>query len=145
MHVLGGEPAGPEQKLEPFRPAALGADLAAAQKVAFRDDADQLARRVDNRQAADSVLQHQARRLQQRFMRPDGNDLPRHDIANLHDRCLSVSAGDCRSISRRPQPFRRFSADRLRSTMRRELGTSIAAVLSRHVKVRDTVSMVRPR
>ena len=43
------------------------------------------------------------------------------------------------------QLFRRFSADRLRNTIRRELGTSIAALLSRHLNVRDTVSMVKPR
>ncbi len=43
------------------------------------------------------------------------------------------------------QAFSRLSAARLRSTMRRELGSSIAAAFSRWVSVRDTVSMVRPR
>jgi hypothetical protein len=33
----------------------------------------------------------------------------------------------------------------LHNTIRRELGTSIAALLSRHLNVRDTVSMVKPR
>jgi hypothetical protein len=39
----------------------------------------------------------------------------------------------------------RMSADRLRSTMWRELGTSMVAQLSKDVSVRETVSMVRPR
>src|ERR1022692_2116695 len=41
--------------------------------------------------------------------------------------------------------FNRLSAARLRNTMRRELGTAIAAVFSSWVSVRDTVSIVRPR
>jgi len=43
------------------------------------------------------------------------------------------------------QAFNRVSAAWLRNTMRRELGTEIAAEFSSCVKVRDTVSMVRPR
>ena len=38
-----------------------------------------------------------------------------------------------------------IGTERFRSTMRRDIGTSIAAALSRAVSVRETVSMVRPR
>lgn len=41
--------------------------------------------------------------------------------------------------------FNLFKAPRLRSTTRREVGSSIAASLSSCVKVRDTVSIVSPR
>ena len=50
-----------------------------------------------------------------------------------------------RSASSSDQQFKRDSAERFRSTMRREVGTSIVAELSRPVSVRETVSMVRPR
>ena len=43
------------------------------------------------------------------------------------------------------QAFKRRSAARLRSTIRRELGSAIAALFSRVVNVRETVSMVSPR
>ena len=43
------------------------------------------------------------------------------------------------------QAFKRRSAARLRSTIRRELGSAIAALFSRIVNVRETVSMVSPR
>lgn len=45
----------------------------------------------------------------------------------------------------RSQAFNRFNAERLRSRIRRELGTSIAAAFSKWVSVRETVSIVRPR
>jgi hypothetical protein len=41
--------------------------------------------------------------------------------------------------------FIRSKAERLRSTIRREVGTSIAAVVANCVNVRETVSMVSPR
>ena len=43
------------------------------------------------------------------------------------------------------QPFSRPSAVRLRRTIRRELGSSIVAVSSSWLSVRDTVSIVSPR
>src|SRR5208282_3903359 len=57
VHVFSGEPSGPDEKLEPLWPPALGADLAAAQKVSFRHHADEIACRVDDRETADAVLQ----------------------------------------------------------------------------------------
>lgn len=43
------------------------------------------------------------------------------------------------------QPFIRFSAERLRNTICREVGRAIAAEHSNEVRVRDTVSIVKPR
>jgi hypothetical protein len=51
----------------------------------------------------------------------------------------------CAGHVERTQPFIRFSAERLRSTIRREHGTSMAAQLSRDVSVREMVSIVKPR
>jgi hypothetical protein len=41
--------------------------------------------------------------------------------------------------------FVRFNAERLRSTTRRDVGNAIAALFSRCVIMRDTVSIVSPR
>ena len=59
MHVFFRDPAGPEQEFEPFRPPPLGADLTAAEKISFGHHADQSPLCIDDRQAADPVLQHQ--------------------------------------------------------------------------------------
>src|SRR5215469_1380538 len=56
--VFIGQPARPDEKLDPSRPPTLRADLGSAQKVALGDDADNIPRVVDNGQAADPVLQH---------------------------------------------------------------------------------------
>lgn len=48
-------------------------------------------------------------------------------------------------LNRWTYAFNRVRADRLRSTIRREVGSSIAAAFSNCVSVRDTVSMVSPR
>jgi hypothetical protein len=51
----------------------------------------------------------------------------------------------CRQRNRWTYAFNRVRADRLRSTIRREVGSSIAAAFSNCVRVRETVSMVSPR
>ena len=48
-------------------------------------------------------------------------------------------------LNRWTYAFNRVRADRLRSTIRREVGSSIAAAFSNCVSVRETVSMVSPR
>jgi hypothetical protein len=67
--------------------------------------------------------------------------------AMIADICCDCSdrRPDPERPKKQPQPFMRLSADRLRSTMWRELGTSMVAQLSKDVSVRETVSMVRPR
>ena len=68
MHIFGGEPPRPYQEFEPFRPLTLRADLAAAEKVSFRHNADELACRIDDWQPADPVLQHQLHGFEDRFI-----------------------------------------------------------------------------
>ena len=143
MHVVLRQLAGTDNELEPFRAAALGAELAAAQKVALGHDADQLAVLVENRQAADPVLQHQPRGFEDLVVALDGNHVPRHDIFDLHGR--RPFGFEFVRLTVEAQPFMRVSAKRLRNTMRRDVGTSIVAAVSSDVSVRDTVSMVSPR
>ena len=91
VHVFLGQFARAEDEFEPFRALSLGADFAAPQKISFRHDADQLAFCIDHRQSADPVLQHQARSLDDRLIGADGNDVPRHDIFDLHGPLQSMN------------------------------------------------------
>ena len=56
MNVIGRRFTGAEQEFEPAAALALCADFAAADEIAFRDDADQLAGRIDHRKSADMPL-----------------------------------------------------------------------------------------
>ena len=91
LHVFLSELARTEDEFEPLRTLALGADFAAAQKIAFRDDTDQFALGIDHRQAADPVLQHHARRLHDRLVSADGYDVLRHHIFDLHGSLPSLN------------------------------------------------------
>jgi len=71
--------------LQPFRPLAAGADLATAQKIAFRDDADELASVVHDGKAADMGPQHDPGRFLDRGVRRDGDHVFRHDLVRAHD------------------------------------------------------------
>jgi hypothetical protein len=53
---------------------ALGTDFTAAKEIALRDDADQLAGRVDHRKPADMPLQHRVRGFDDRGLRSDGDN-----------------------------------------------------------------------
>jgi hypothetical protein len=64
LDIFLGETARPDQEFQPARPLARGAGLGAAQEIPFRHHADQGARGIDHRQAADVILQHQPDRLQ---------------------------------------------------------------------------------
>jgi hypothetical protein len=59
MDIVPCKPAGSEDELQPSRSLPLGAGLGAAQKIAFRHNADNDAAGVHNGQAADPVVQHQ--------------------------------------------------------------------------------------
>ena len=61
VDVFAGQPSGPEQEFEPFRPPPLRANLAAPGKISLCYHADEIASRIDHRQAANPVLQHRAR------------------------------------------------------------------------------------
>ncbi|MHC2932871.1 hypothetical protein ACVJA9_007668 [Bradyrhizobium diazoefficiens] len=63
-----------------------GADLAAADEVSFRDDADELAGVVDHREAADVPLQHDVGRLDDAGIGGDRDDRPGHDLMGAHGR-----------------------------------------------------------
>src|SRR5271169_1204011 len=93
MDIFVGEAARPDDEFQPFRPAALRAELAAAQEIAFGHDAYQFTVFVDHRQPADAVLQHQPRGFKDGFVRPDRNHVARHDIFNLHGSISSVLTG----------------------------------------------------
>ena len=70
---------------------------------------------------------------------------PRRTAASSQGRRVAWFKVGAAAYARDAYAFMLESAERLRSTMRRELGSPIAAVLSSCVSVRDTVSMVRPR
>jgi hypothetical protein len=86
VHIVLRQLAGTDNELDPLRPAALRAELAAAQKVALGHDADEFAVLVEDRQAADPVLQHQPRGFEHLVVVLHGNHVPRHDIFDLHGR-----------------------------------------------------------
>src|SRR3954447_12202633 len=63
MDKVAGRLAGSEDEAQPAATLASGPHLAAADKIAFRDDADELAGILDHSQAADMPLQHDVCRL----------------------------------------------------------------------------------
>ena len=63
---------------------ALGAEFAAANEIAFRDNADELSLGVHHRKAADLPLQHGVRGLDDRGVGCDGGDWPGHDLVGAH-------------------------------------------------------------
>jgi hypothetical protein len=56
MNVIGCGSAGTQQEFEPAAALALGADLAAANEIALRHDADELAAGIDHGKTADMAL-----------------------------------------------------------------------------------------
>jgi hypothetical protein len=59
---------------------ALGADFAAPNEVAFRDDADELTGRVDDQEPTDVPLQHGGRGFDDRSLRSDSDNGSSHDL-----------------------------------------------------------------
>src|SRR3954468_23389476 len=84
MNVIGCGNAGAQQEFEPAAALALRADLAAANEIALRDDADQLAGGIDHRKPADTMLQHGFRGLEDGGARCDRDDGPGHDLMGAH-------------------------------------------------------------
>jgi hypothetical protein len=142
VRVFLCEPAGPENKFKPLRPPPLSAQFAPAQKITLGDNPDKLAVLIDYRQAADAILKHQARGLEDRFVGANADDVRRHYVSDSHGHTLvlEVANRDQRACDHAA------SAARFRNTMRREQAeTSIAEAVSSEVRVRHTVSMVNPR
>jgi hypothetical protein len=91
--LRGGRVGIGEQRQPPGAPPA-GARFGAMHQVAFADDAEQAARRVDDRQGADAVLEQQIRHVADAGVLGDGDDLGGHDVSCLHDcRLLRSDAG----------------------------------------------------
>src|SRR5436309_13386489 len=84
MNVIGCGGAGAKQEFEPAATLALRADLAASNEIALRDDADQLAGRIDHRKSADMKLQHGFRRPQYGGVGRDRHDGTCHDLMGAH-------------------------------------------------------------
>src|SRR6516164_4402422 len=86
MGIFLGELAGPDDKFQPFWASALGAQLAAAEKIALRHHANQLALFIEDRQPADPMLQHQTHGFKNWLVGVDANDIRRHDVFDSHSR-----------------------------------------------------------
>src|SRR4051794_7744798 len=88
---------------KPPRGAALGTGFGPVQQIAFADDPDYPSVVVHHRHAADPVIEHALRRLCDRAVGVDGDDVAGHDIAGLHGflhLIMSLSAGYPRSHRR---------------------------------------------
>jgi hypothetical protein len=55
-----------------------------SEKIALRDDADDMAIGVQHRQATDPMLKHEVSRLQDRCLRLQRDDIARHDARGFH-------------------------------------------------------------
>jgi hypothetical protein len=86
VNEFRGRRSGPHEELQPFRPLAAGADFAAAKEIALRDDADELARIIHDRQAADMGAQHDVGGILDLDVRRHGDDVPGHDVVGAHER-----------------------------------------------------------
>jgi hypothetical protein len=84
MHEVGRDPARANQEPQPPAALSLRPDFRTANEIALRNDADQLARRVDDRQSADVMLQHCFRRLDDGRFGANRDDLTGHDVMGAH-------------------------------------------------------------
>jgi hypothetical protein len=69
---------------------ALSSDLAAADEITFRYDANQFPAGVNHRKSADVPLQHEVRSFENSGIRKDGDDRPGHNMMRAH-RAISCS------------------------------------------------------
>ncbi|MNY47430.1 hypothetical protein D3C86_1826960 [compost metagenome] len=61
-------------------------------QIAFGYDADKRTFAVEDRQAADRIVQHDLGGVRDAIGRTQSKDVPRHDILGLHDRLPRLSA-----------------------------------------------------
>jgi hypothetical protein len=90
MNVFLREPTRADEERDPSSVTLLGTGLRAAEQIAFGDNAENGAVGVRHWQAADTVLQHQLRRVFDRSVWPHGNDKRRHQISCFHAPAPSV-------------------------------------------------------
>jgi hypothetical protein len=81
---IPGRGAWPKDGAEPATSPALSADLTSAEEVALGNDADELAGRIDDRQPAHVVSQHDVGGLENCRFRCDGDDRLGHDLVSAH-------------------------------------------------------------
>src|SRR6185312_1760967 len=84
MNVIGRCRAGAQQECEPASALALRTDFATADEIALRDDPYQSAGRIDYRKAADVMLQHGFRGLEDAGVGRDRDDGAGHDLVRAH-------------------------------------------------------------
>jgi hypothetical protein len=77
-----------EKVLKPTRPFLLGTDLRTSQKVAFRNDADELARCIEHGQPAHMIFEHLVRGLEKGRLGQHGEGVTSHDLVRAHDDLL---------------------------------------------------------
>ena len=73
-----------ENEIQEAAALALGTDFAAADEIAFRDDADQFPGGIDHRKPADVPFQHEVCSFEDGGFRQDGKDRPGHDLMRAH-------------------------------------------------------------
>src|ERR1700730_17401593 len=73
-----------ENKFQKSAALALGADFAAANEIALRDDTDEFTGRIDHRKPADMLLEHVICSFDNRRLRRDGDDGAGHDLMGAH-------------------------------------------------------------
>ena len=83
---IGRRLARAEDEFQEPAALALRADFAAANEIAFRNDADELAVGVDDRKPADVLRQHGVGRIGDLGVRGDRYDRPGHDLVGAHGR-----------------------------------------------------------
>src|SRR5215212_8129044 len=98
-NVIGDRVA--QQECEPAATLALRADFTAADEIALRDDADQLAGSIDHGKPADMMPQHGFGGLQNGGIRRDRYDGAGHDLMGAHVTIpCSMSSRNGRSLWR---------------------------------------------
>jgi hypothetical protein len=84
VNEIGRLLARAENELQKPAAPALCADFAATKEVAFRNDTDELAGRINYRKSADMPPQHGVCRVGDRGIGCDGDNRPSHDLVSTH-------------------------------------------------------------
>lgn len=66
----------------------------ASEKIALGNDTNKLAFLVDDRQAADLMLEHQTRSVDHSLVRANANDVERHDVFDSHCAILNFEVAE---------------------------------------------------
>src|SRR5262249_28974719 len=105
-----GQPPWADKKLQPAWPLALRINFSPAEEIALRDNTDNMTVAVYDRQAADPVQKHEVRRLEDRCLRLNRNDVACHDMSGFHHESpgrWALRAADSAAQLKRPQARRR--------------------------------------